>query len=367
MRQILFRISLERPWAGWTDVPGEVSHLGACWVLLAVAAVYTLIHWTIGKRELLRDPGTWLTWGIALLLLSLLGGRGWLPASVPIFGYGMMVLTGFVTGIWFAWSRAKAVGTDPELILDFSTWLLLFGIAGGRLAYLIQYWRQAFHGVQSFWGALFAVVNLSEGGLVLIGGMAGGLLGFVLFCLKRKQDPFDLADLIIPAVFIGIGFGRIGCLLNGCCFGDRCDLPWGITFPQGSVTFEILAERGFVDPAAAHTMPLHPTQIYSALDGFILALVTGTFYWYRRSRGAVFGLGCLLYALTRFQIEFLRSDEMGQLGTGLTISQLYCLGILTLGVALLATARWRRIPQNESSGHNSHTVRGNCSTPVVPG
>ncbi len=57
MRQILFRIWLERPWAGWTEVPGEVPHLGACWVLLAVAAVYTLIHWTFGKRELLRDPG----------------------------------------------------------------------------------------------------------------------------------------------------------------------------------------------------------------------------------------------------------------------------------------------------------------------
>lgn len=348
MRQILFRIWLDRPWAGWTDVPNDLPHLGVCWVILFVAATYAAVFWLLGKRDLLREPGTWLTWGIALILFSLLGGKGWLPASVPVFGYGMMVLLGFISGIWFSWTRARSVGRDPELILDLSTWLLLFGIAGGRLAYLVQYADHAFRGVQNLPQALFAIVNLSEGGLVLIGGLAGGLLGFVLFCWKRQQDPFDLADLIIPAVFLGIGFGRLGCLLNGCCFGDRCELPWGITFPQGSVTFQILVERGFLDPGAARTIPLHPTQIYSALDGFILFIVTATFYWHRRSRGSVFGLGCLLYSLTRFQIEFLRADEMGQLGTGLTISQIYCLGILVLGLTLMATAGWRPLSERRA-------------------
>src|SRR5690606_42000850 len=72
--------------------------------------------------------------------------------------------------------------------------------------------------------------------------------------------------LFRSAVFIGVGFGRIGCLLNGCCFGDRCELPWGIQFPAGSVPFDVLVSRGFLTPDVMATFPLHPTQIYSSID-----------------------------------------------------------------------------------------------------
>jgi len=252
-----------------------------------------------------------------------------------------MVLIGFTTGLTFACLRAKSIGISPELIMDSAFWILLAGVAGGRLAYLIQYRANVFAPGMSLPEILFKAVNLSEGGLVLLGALVGGGLGVVGFFKSRKLNILEFCDLLIPAVFIGVGFGRIGCLLNGCCFGDRCDLPWGISFPHGSVPFNELAQRGFLLPDAASTFALHPTQIYSSIDGFVLALATAIFYWYRKHPGDVLALGCMLYSTTRFMIEFLRADEMGQLGTGLTISQLYSIGIFTLGLILLLTGPWR--------------------------
>jgi phosphatidylglycerol:prolipoprotein diacylglycerol transferase len=115
-----------------------------------------------------------------------------------------------------------------------------------------------------------------------------------------------------------------------------------VTFPHRSVTFDVLAGRGFVDPNALTTMPLHPTQIYSSIDGFLLALVTALLLRERRWQGEVFAWGCVLYSITRFLMEFIRGDEMGQLGTGLTISQLYSLGIAILGLIIIAWHASRR-------------------------
>ncbi|WP_417851714.1 prolipoprotein diacylglyceryl transferase [Thalassoglobus sp.] len=341
MRQTLFRIWIEKPWSLWTEVPGAPPHLGACWIAIIVGAVLFLYHLARRDQEFLRDRVNWLMWGCAILGLSIAPFFGVLPASVPVFGYGAMVLIGFVSAMAFSCARAKAVGHNPEIILDAALWVLGIGIFGGRLAYLIQYGDVVFQDANSFGELAFAAINLSEGGLVQIGGLVGGTLGFLIFCRLKKVDFFEFADIMAPAIFIGIGFGRIGCLLNGCCYGDRCELPWGIEFASGTVTFNELVMKGFVDPDAGATFSLHPTQIYSSINGFVLAIVTGVYFWYRKYRGDVFALGCILYALTRIQIEFLRADEMGQLGTGFTISQFYSLGIIASGLGIMLFTRWR--------------------------
>ncbi|SFI19462.1 prolipoprotein diacylglyceryl transferase [Planctomicrobium piriforme] len=341
MRQTLFRIALDHPWSGWFTPPGGLPQLGICWVWLIVCAGWLLYHAIRGHWALLRDPVVWLKAGVGLIGFSLIHYLGFVPASVPVFGYGMMVLLGFVAGLTFSYYRAKAVGYDPEIIVDAAFWILISGVAGGRLAFLIQYWNEVFVPGMPLSQALFRAINLSEGGLVLLGALVGGGLGVFTYFYLRKLSVFEFADLLMPAVFIGVGFGRIGCLLNGCCFGDRCELPWAIHFPAGSVTFDVLASRGFLAEGALWTMPLHPTQIYSSIDGFVLAFVTAVYYWYRKHPGDVLALGCMLYSITRFFIEFLRADEMGQLGTGLTISQLYSIGIFLLGLILMLTGPLR--------------------------
>ncbi|MEW4490080.1 prolipoprotein diacylglyceryl transferase [Thalassoglobus sp. JC818] len=345
MRQTLFRIWMERPWAFWTSFPDQTPQVGVCWVVLFLAAIFVIVHLVRGQKSTLLERNTWLSWVAAIVLLSGQPVLGILPETLPVFGYGTMVLIGFVTALWFSCVRAKSVGFDPDIILDAAFWVLGLGIVGGRLAFLIQYGHFVFANSQGPFDLIFRAVNLSEGGLVQIGGLVGGTLGFLLFCYRRNLNFFEFADIMTPAIFIGIGFGRIGCLLNGCCYGDPCDLPWGIQFPAESVTFGELASRGFVDPDAATTHLMHPTQIYSSINGFILAFVTANYYWYRKHSGDVFALGAILYAITRTQLEFLRADELGQLGTGLTISQLYSVGILAFGVIVLLTGRMRSKPQ----------------------
>lgn len=338
MRQVLFEVSLQQPWLGWTTRAGQVELIGAGWVLLLLAAIYTIAQAWTGKIQELKRPANWIPLGVALVAVTFVGPR--IPvSSFPIFGYGMMVLLGFLCAIGFARYRCRQIGYDPEVIMDLAFWILVAGIAGGRAAFILQYPMEILEHASTVPEKLFALVNLSKGGLVLIGGMFGSAVGFFTFCHLKKVAPLPLLDIITPSIFIGIGFGRIGCLLNGCCFGDRCDLPWAIYFPQGSTTFNILAMRGFVDAGAQYTIPLHPTQIYSSINGFVLATVTAYFFWRRQHPGDVFALGCILYPITRIMLEFIRADEMGQFGTSFTISQWYSVGILIAGIGLLLRNR----------------------------
>jgi phosphatidylglycerol:prolipoprotein diacylglycerol transferase len=357
MRPILIRLLLDRPWEPWvSDVQG-VPGIGIAFfvAMLALLALGWLLY-RRGLRWTADDKITVGFWAVVIAVLSFVPPMltGKLQAftkadapvtSFPIFGYGTMVLMGFLTATWFGQRRASKAGLDPSIVFDSAFWTLVCGVLGGRLFYLAQHGEEVFRAGMSLGQRLFAAVNLSNGGLVLIGAMLGGAIGYFVACRKRGVAPLMLLDLLTPSIFIGIGFGRIGCLLYGCCFGDPSTLPWAIAFPEGSAAFQTLVERGFVSPEAKYCMPLHPTQIYSAFNGFLLAFVTYTYYPFRRRVGGVFALGLILYPITRFFIEFVRADELGQLGTGLTISQLLSIGLLAVGIGLsLWLDRYGRAP-----------------------
>jgi phosphatidylglycerol:prolipoprotein diacylglycerol transferase len=360
MRQTLFRIALEQPWAFWSpDQKTGLPLLGVCVLLAILGTAWTIARWWLDGRRWTSEHSRLvaiLAGVIGVLSIPAVSAR-FPVASVPVFGYGFMLLIGFLTALAFARRQARLAGIDPEIMYDMGYWLLVPGIVGGRLAYLVQHGEHLFINANgerlSGLQLLFAAVNLSQGGLVLIGAMAGGAIGFFAFCARRKIPALALADVIVPSIFIGIAFGRMGCLMNGCCFGDACSLPWGITFPKGSVPFEVLADRGFVDPTAAATMPLHPTQIYMAIDGLILACVTALYFRVRTRPGDVLALGCILCAITRILVEFLRNDEMGQLGTRFTISQYYSLGILAAGIGI---AIYLRMSGVRSSSHSDRAA-----------
>jgi phosphatidylglycerol:prolipoprotein diacylglycerol transferase len=181
-----------------------------------------------------------------------------------------------------------------------------------------------------------AAVNLSDGGLVLYGGVVVGTLGFIVYCLRRKLSMLLVGDIAMPSIFIGLAFGRFGCFLNGCCYGDRCTLPWAVRFPADSVPFRALVVRGFLDPAASASPPLHPTQLYSVINAIILAAITAVYFRYRPRNGAVLAVGFIIYPITRIIIELLRGDELGQFGTGLTISQIFSIVLSVASMAYLA-------------------------------
>ncbi len=346
MRQILFYVSLEQPFGILPEgTPAHpLLHIGMGWLLLAGLLGYLLWNQLQpglkagGKRKQGREILTDLGPLIALAVLAYVASP-W--RVVPAFGYGGFLLVGFLSAAVWAGTRAERVGIPRETIWDVAMLILTTGIIGARLFYLAQYSHSVFANVTSPGDFLFAIVNLSEGGLVLYGGVICGSLAYFAFCYVRKLHPLELADVIVPSIFLGLGFGRLGCLMNGCCYGDRCELPWAIVFPYGSGPFAVLMQYGFLPPDATASLPLHPTQIYSSLGGFLLAFVTAMVFRYRRKTGEVLAVGAIFYPINRFLIEFVRGDEFTQFDTGLTISQLVSLGVLVVGIAYLIWLEFR--------------------------
>ena len=232
--------------------------------------------------------------------------------AIRLYSYGLLIAVGFLVASALAAKRAAATGLDPERIQGVAITALIAGLAGGRIAYVLLRW-------DLFRNNPLEILRLDHGGLVFFGGLAGGLLGGV-WALRRAGLPVaKTVDLLIPPLTLAHALGRIGCFLNGCCYGKPTALPWGVRFP-------------------GEEFSRHPTQILEAL-----ALVAIFFFLKRLERrgpppGTVLLAYGLSYGLWRFCIEFLRADNP-PLALGLTIFQWISLGIMVVSALLLARRR----------------------------
>jgi prolipoprotein diacylglyceryltransferase len=170
------------------------------------------------------------------------------PRGLPIRGYGMMMLLAVLCGMGLAVYRARRAGVDPEMIFTLAFWMIVPGIVGARAVYVTEYWRRDFWPVyertQDFRALLFSVVNVAAGGLVVFGSFIGGMIGLWLFWRRYRIPLLATADLVAPSMLLGLALGRIGCMLNGCCFGGVCDLPWSVTFPWNSPVQQSMTKDG---------------------------------------------------------------------------------------------------------------------------
>jgi phosphatidylglycerol:prolipoprotein diacylglycerol transferase len=179
-----------------------------------------------------------------LPLLLLMGAAIWFllprlekPEGLPIPGYGVMLLLAVSSAVALAAYRARRLGRDVEMILALALWAFIPGLLGARVFYVVQKWPLDFQPVyqrEGFWGVAGAAVNVAGGGLVVYGAVIGGVLGTLAFIHRYKLPGLAMFDLLIPSLMLGMGIGRLGCLMNGCCFGSVCSLPWAVTFPPGS-------------------------------------------------------------------------------------------------------------------------------------
>jgi phosphatidylglycerol---prolipoprotein diacylglyceryl transferase len=266
--------------------------------------------------------------------------------DLPIYGFGIMLVLAFIFAPWLAWWRARREGLDGDVILDMGFWIFVAGLVGARTFYCIEYWGKDIH---SLWDAF----QYWRGGIVYYGGIVGGVIGFFGY---RWFYPFPLRpylDTIAPSIALGTFFGRLGCFLNGCCYGDQCRLPWAVSFPAESPAWMHQVKAGLISQGATASLPLHPTQLYSALDGLILLILLSAYYPLRRRDGEVMGLLMVAYPITRFLIEYLRNDEPAFFA-GLTISQAISVGLLLCALlywAWLGTLPVRReSPATSESG-----------------
>lgn len=240
--------------------------------------------------------------------------------GLTIHWYGVMVALGFLAGLWTASRRAPRTGIAAEQILDLGPWLIVGAILGARALYVISYWRESFAG-QPLW-EIFAIWR---GGLVYYGGLIGASLACILYVRRKKLLLWRVADILAPSVALGYVFGRMGCLLNGCCYGRACALPWAIQFPPGN-------------PLNPPAYPVHPTEVYESLLnlGFYAALA----WLYRRKQfdGQVFAVYLVGYALLRSLVELFRGDypeHQHYFGGWATPAHLVSILIFAAGMLLL--------------------------------
>lgn len=232
--------------------------------------------------------------------------------SRPIYGYGTMIAIGILAALALLNSRIKRNGNyNEDYIYNMSLIAILSGILGGKLLYIITEIRNVIENP-------YLLRNIGSG-FVIYGSIIGGAISIFFYCKRKKWDVLDTFDLIIPSIPLAQGFGRIGCLLAGCCYGKPTKLPIGIVFNNSPFA-----------PSAVH---LHPTQIYSSIFDFLLAIFL---VWYdkrKNKKGSTFALYIIIYSIGRIIVEVFRGDPRGEISI-LSTSQFISVFTLIIGVVI---------------------------------
>ncbi|MBI9017468.1 MAG: prolipoprotein diacylglyceryl transferase [Phycisphaerae bacterium] len=305
--------------------------------------------------------------------------------NISIQSYGTMMALGFVFAVMLARHLAKKQNENPEIIMNFALWAMLCGVGGARLFHAIHHHQEYDSFIEFF--------MVWKGGLEFLGGVIATIIFAFFYFRKLKKSVLKFFDILAPALMIGLAFGRVGCLMNGCCFGATTDKPWAITFPainyrtdnapgkqknkepQYSHPFyhqlvsdpqrrpgkgpllelpEEYYQSGYDEnndkvryPIAPSELPekqlhdlkcgcykmhpIHPTQIYSTINGLLAAGVLLLLMRRKKFHGMITAAMLIWYGIARFILESLRADNPIE-KTGFTISQ--NLGILSVLIGL---------------------------------
>ena len=234
MRQTLFHIP---------EYIGNVPVFGFG-LLLGVLTVISIV--VLASLLSRRDVGT-DAWGYLPILALGVGLCFFLPRlceerGIPIRGYGTFMLAAVVASTAVAAWRGYRRGVNPDQVLTLVFWGFVPGLIGARLYYVIEYWDQIRR--ESLGATLGQVVNIPDGGLVVYGSFIGASIGFLAYIWLTKMPTLATLDLLAPSLALGVAIGRLGCFMNGCCYGGACDLPWKVTFPWDSPAHGHQVEHG---------------------------------------------------------------------------------------------------------------------------
>lgn len=252
--------------------------------------------------------------------------------------YGMMILLGFLASLWLFQRRGRRMGMPPAALFDAAVFGLLGGVLGARLFYIADHWAAY---ADQGWLEAFRIWH---GGLSFFGGLVGGSMALFGTIFAKKlplRQTLGVAASVMP---LGHAFGRMGCFLNGCCFGKVTDLWLGLRFPRiveggiiaGSLPYVYHLQQGLITRAATRSLPIHPTQLYAVT--YLLAIFGLLSYLLprRRRAGDVAWVYPIAYGVARFGNEFLRADTVGQTALGgLTQFQALAIGAVVFGAVML--------------------------------
>lgn len=235
--------------------------------------------------------------------------------NITIHGYGLMIALGFLSAILTCEYRTKSKNLQKDFIWDIAVTAIIGGLLGAKLLFIIT-------DIKNIIDNPSILLNISNG-FVVYGGIIGGILAGFLLCKIKKQNFFDYFDLIMPSVFIAQGFGRIGCLLAGCCYGMEYLGFGALTFSHSEY--------------APSGVSLFPTQVVSSIFDFTMGILL--IYLSNKKvfskRGTIGSLYLIIYGIGRIIIEFFRGDMLRGFVMGLSTSQFISLFIILIGVILL--------------------------------
>lgn len=247
---------------------------------------------------------------------------------ITVYGYGMMIAIGAISAYLMTEYRAKRKGMKYELVFPLFWWCIIGGILGAKLLYMITQ-------IKTYIADPSQLLNVAEG-FVVYGGIIGGIFGGYLFIRKHKLNFFEFFDLVMPSIALAQGFGRIGCLLAGCCYGKETDSAFSIVFHNSAY--------------ATNGVHLIPTQPISSALNFLHCFVLIQLSKRLKVKGQVGGFYLVFYSAGRFIIEFFRGDlDRGQIGI-LSTSQFISVIMFFIGlsIVIIRGIQARKLPKEQT-------------------
>jgi phosphatidylglycerol:prolipoprotein diacylglycerol transferase len=243
-----------------------------------------------------------------------------------LYSYGILIAAAFLIALWLSGRLAKKAGLNQDAVTNLGIYCALAAIAGAKvMMFIVDFAHYREHPED-----LLSMSTLRAGG-VFYGGLLGALAVAFWHMHRTKLPALKTADVFAPAIALGHGIGRLGCFAAGCCWGIPSDRPWAVTFTDPE------AERLVGVPL---NVALHPTQLYEAFAEFVIFAIL---FWRIRkphATGSIIGLYLILYATTRFIVEFFRNHEQGNLWGGpFDTSQWISLLLVMLGAWFVYRSR----------------------------
>ena len=357
----------------------------ALFYILLIGAVAMLAVFLISMVR--KTPiWEWLAMAIVAAGAALIWVRPRIGQSVPMHGYGLMMVVGFLGGMALARFLARRSRIDPEVFVNCGIIALISGIAGARLSHVIENFSTYTNPDRSAFANFFDAINISSGGLTFYGGFILATFCCIAYGMYRKVPIRRGMDIIAPCLMIGLGFGRVGCFLNGCCEGGQCGLPapLGVQFPFATNPYVRQLDNGTLAPdqlpppeamtpertvrtpeqiskayandpatrdrvlaevASLHSNTVHNAQLYSMLTAFMIAGLLVAYYTLPHAPGRVFALMMLIEAPCRYILEMLRAEPIfiGAGSPGQTLTFLPAMSysmFLSVWLFLIGVALW---------------------------